>query len=98
MRENRLVGESNNYCYFDHSQHNAGEERKNEFFIYRFDKIGDSIECVLGCRLIGDDIDMSEENTYYIGFQPSVSYSDYEQFNPAIDSRCVAIADMPNDI
>ena len=48
MRGNSIVGEGNFFCYFDHSQHIDGEERKNEYFVYRFDKVGDSIECILG--------------------------------------------------
>ena len=97
MRNNAVLGHNEIDCYFDHPQHTEGEERIPDFFLYKFEKIGDSIECVLGCRLRGDEFDLSEENKYYIGFQPSVSYSDYDQFNPAVDSRCIAITDMPKE-
>ena len=82
-------------CYFDHPQPALWEDgRTCDFFWYRFDKVGDSLECVLGFRLIGDDIDLSQEYIYYVGFQPSVTY-DNAQFNPAIDKRCVALNDLP---
>lgn len=97
MRGNKVVGMSSPNCYFDHSQHTTGEERENEFFIYKFDNVGDSIECVLGCRLREDRIKLSEGTIYYIGFQPSVSYSDEDQFNPAVDRKCVALADIPKE-
>lgn len=95
MRNNTLLGHNEIDCYFDHPQYTEGDERISCFFLYKFEKAGDSTECVLGCRLREDEFDLSEENKYYIGFQPSVSYSDYDQFNPAIDSRCVALTDMP---
>ena len=96
MRGNTLLDYYGMNCYFDHPQRTNDEARESlEFFRYKFEKVGDSIECILGCRITGEYIDLSEDNEYYIGFQPSVTYSDYEQFNPAIDSRCIAIADMP---
>ena len=97
MRNKTLLGHNEIDCYFDHPQHIGGEERLQDFFLYKFEKVGDSIECVLGCRLREDEFDLSEENKYYIGFQPSITYSDYDQFNPAIDNRCVAITDMPKE-
>ena len=97
MRGNKLLDDVEINCYFDHSQHTDEEHRTHDFFLYKFDRVGDSIECVLGCRLTGEYYDLSEDNTYYIGFRPGVSYSDNDQFNPAIDSRCVAIADMPEE-
>lgn len=96
MRGNDLLGYESINCYFDHTQHTSKEARESsEFFKYKFEKKGDSIECVLGCRLTSEYFDLSEENKYFIGFQPGTSYSDDDQFNPAIDSRCVAIADIP---
>lgn len=97
MRDNTMIGMSYPNCYFDHPQHKIGEDRQENFFIYRFERIGDSLECVLGCRLRGDRFDLSEGNKYYLGFQPIVEYSDYDQFNPAIDSRCVALDDLPKE-
>ena len=71
---------------------------REDFFWYKFEKEGDSLECVLGIRLRGDrGVDLSEDNSYYIGFESTASYSDYDQFNPEIDSRCVALDDLPKE-
>lgn len=97
LRRNTMIGMSNMNCYFDHSQHTEDGVSENDFFRYKFEKVGDSLECVMGCRIRGDFVDLSEENTYYVGFQPGTRYSDYDQFNPAIDSRCVALNDIPKE-
>lgn len=98
MRGNDLLGYEGINCYFDHPQHTDDEARESsEFFKYKFEKIGDSIECVLGCRLTSEYVDLSEDNKYFIGFQPGTTYSDNDQFNPAIDARCVPIADIPKE-
>lgn len=91
------VSGSGSYCYFDQPQPVLWEDgNREDFFWYRFEKEGDSLECVLGIRLRGDrGADLSKENAYYIGFESTASYSDYDQFNPAIDSRCVALDDLP---
>ena len=95
MRGNDYIGSGDIDCYFDHPQPELWEAGRTwDFFWYRFDKVGDSLECVLGFRLSGDDIDLSQEYTYYVGFQPSVTH-DNEQFNPAIDKKCVALNDLP---
>ena len=97
MKGNKILGETGLWCFFDHSQHTTREERDDMYFIYRFEKVGDCIECILGCRLREDRIDLSEGTTFYLGFQPSVMYSDEDQFNPAIDNRCVALYDIPKE-
>ena len=99
MRKNEHIGPLNDeFCYFDHPQPDIWEDgRTGDFFWYRFDKVGDSLECVLGCRLRGEYFDLSEENMYYIGFQPGAVYSDLDQFNPAQDKRWVALNDMPRE-
>ncbi len=98
MRGNERIGPVNEFCYFDHPQPDIWEDgRAGGFFWYRFDKVGDSLECVLGCRLRGEYFDLSEENMYYIGFQPGAVYSGLDQFNPAHDKRCVALNDMPRE-
>ena len=99
MRGNERIGPVNDeFCYFDHPQPDIWEDgRAGSFFWYRFDKVGDSLECVLGCRLRGEYFDLSEENMYYIGFQPGAVYSGLDQFNPAHDKRCVALNDMPRE-
>lgn len=91
------VSAGRSYCYFDHPQPALWEDgNREDFFWYKFEKEGDSLECVLGIRLRGDrGVDLSEDNSYYIGFESTASYSDYDQFNPAIDSRCVALDDLP---
>ena len=97
IRGSAIIGMSNMNCYFDHSQHTEEGVSENDFFRYKFEKVGDSLECVMGCRIRGDYVDLSEENTYYVGFQPGTRYSDYDQFNPAIDKRCVALIDIPKE-
>lgn len=97
IRGSAIIGMSNMNCYFDHSQHTEEGVSENDFFQYKFEKVGDSLECVMGCRIRGDYVDLSEENTYYVGFQPGTRYSDYDQFNPAIDKRCVALIDIPKE-
>ena len=99
MRGNERIGPVNDeFCYFDHPQPALWEDgRAGDFFWYRFDRVGDSLECVLGCRLRGEYFDLSEENMYYIGFQPGAVYPDLDQFNPAHDKRCVALNDMPRE-
>ena len=97
MRGNTMIGLCNMNCFLDCSQHTKEGVSENDFFRYKFVNAGDSIECVMGCRIRGDFVDLSEENTYYVGFQPGTRYSDYDQFNPAIDRRCVALNDIPKE-
>ena len=96
MNGNKMIGASNPGCYFDHPQNTEGEERRKHFFVYRFEKVGDSIECIIGGRLRDDYDRFSEATGYYVGFLPSVG-SDFDQFNPALDVRCVALKDMPKE-
>ena len=86
------------YCYFDHPQKALWEDgNREDFFWYKFEKEGDSLECVLGIRLRGDrGVDLSKDNSYYIGFEPKGS-DDEDNFNPAIDARCVSLNDMPRE-
>ena len=95
MNGDKIVGKSYPNCYYDHSQKTEGERKR--FNYYRFEKVGDSIECILGGRLRDDEDHFSEATGFYVGFQPSVTYSDEDQFNPAIDVRCVALKDMPKE-
>ena len=84
------------YCYFDHPQKALWEDgNREDFFWYKFEKEGDSLECILGIRLRGDrGVDLSKDNSYYIGFEPNGS-DDEDNFNPAIDAQCVSLNDMP---
>ena len=86
------------YCYFDHPQKALWEDgNREDFFWYKFEKEGDSLECILGIRLRGDrGVDLSKDNSYYIGFEPKGS-DDEDNFNPAIDARCVSLNDMPRE-
>ena len=86
------------YCYFDHPQKALWEDgNREDFFWYKFEKEGESLECILGIRLRGDrGVDLSKDNSYYIGFEP-VGSDDEDNFNPAIDARCVSINDMPRE-
>lgn len=92
MNGNKMISASNPGCYFDHSQNTEGERKR--FGYYRFEKVGDSIECIIGGRLRDDEDHFSEATGYYVGFRPMLA-SDEDQFNPAIDKRCVALKDMP---
>lgn len=94
MNGNKMIGASNPGCYFDHSQNTEGERKR--FNYYRFEKVGDSIECIIGGRLRDDEDHFSEATGYYVGFRPMLA-SDVDQFNPAIDVRCVALKDMPKE-
>ena len=96
MNGNKMVGSANPTCYFDHPQNTEGEERRKHYFVYKFEKVGDSIECIIGGRLRDDNDRFSEATGYYVGFLPSVG-SDFDQFNPALDVRCVALKDMPKE-
>ena len=92
------VSAGGSYCYFDHPQPALWEDGNREnFFWYKFEKEGESLECILGIRLRGDrGVDLSKDNSYYIGFEP-VGSDDEDNFNPAIDARCVALKDMPRE-
>lgn len=94
MNGNKMIGAAAPGCYFDHSQNTEGERKR--FNYYRFEKVGDSIECIIGGRLRDDEDHFSEATGYYVGFRPMLA-SDEEQFNPAIDKRCVALKDMPKE-
>ena len=96
MAGDKKVVESNPDCFFDHPQNTEGDERRKHFFVYKFGKIGDSIECVVGGRLREDHHNFSEATAYYVGFFPGL-YSEYEKVNPALDSRFVALKDMPKE-
>ena len=98
MRGNDLIGPLEEFCYFDHPQPEIWDDNDREggFFWHRFEKVGDSIECVLGCRFRGEYYDLSEEDKYYIGFQPTVTY-DNDQFNPALDKSFIALNDIPKE-
>ena len=97
MNEDKIVGVNHPNCYFDLSEYTEGKEQKIDSVYYKFKKVGDSIECILGGRLRDDEDHFSEATGFYVGFQPSVTYSDEDQFNPAIDVRCVALKDMPKE-
>ena len=92
MNGNKMIGAAAPGCYFDHSQNTEGERKRYNF--YRFEKVGDSIECIIGGRLRDDEDHFSEATGYYVGFRPMLG-SDEEHFNPANDVRCVALKDMP---
>lgn len=94
MNGNKMIGAAAPGCYFDHSQNTEGERKR--FNYYRFEKVGDSIECIIGGRLRDDEDHFSEATGYYVGFRPMLA-SDEDQFNPAIDKRCVALKDMPKE-
>ena len=96
MNGDKIVGKSYPNCYFDLSRNPKGKEQKTDSMYYKFEKVGDSIECVFGGRLREDYDRFSEATGYYVGFLPMMA-SDEDQFNPAIDVRCVALKDMPKE-
>ena len=96
MSGDKRVGECYQKCYFDFSKNIEGKEQKGDAVYYKFGKIGDSIECVLGGRLIDENDCFSKATGYYVGFLPW-SYDEAENCNPAIDSKFVALKDMPKE-
>lgn len=96
MSGDKIVGNYNPNCYFDFSKNTEGKEQKGDAVYYKFGKIGDSIECVLGGRLIDENDCFSKATGYYVGFLPW-SYEEAENCNPAIDSKFVALKDMPKE-
>ena len=96
MNGDKRVGENYPNCYFDLSKNTEGKDQKSDSVYYKFGKIGDSIECVLGGRLIDENDHFSEATAYYVGFFPGL-YSEYEKVNPALDSKFVALKDMPKE-
>lgn len=96
MSGDKIVGNYQPHCYFDFSKNTEGKEQKGDAVYYKFGKIGDSIECVLGGRLIDENDCFSKATGYYVGFLPW-SYEEAEKCNPAIDSKFVALKDMPKE-
>lgn len=97
MRNNQVVGQAMDFCYFDLPQPALWDGgRDHDFFWYKFNKAGDSIECIIGCRLREDEVDFSGDNTYYIGIEPSVYYDD-QQINPALNARFVSTDMLPRE-
>lgn len=54
------------------------------------------MECVFGGMLREDVDGLSKATAYYVGFQSENTY-DYDQFNPAIDKKCIALNDLPKE-
>lgn len=95
MSGDTLVGLNGPDCYFDRSQCSDADKRMSaEFFMFKFEKVGDSMECVFGGMLREDVDGLSKATAYYVGFQSENTY-DYDQFNPAIDKKCIALNDLP---
>ena len=96
MNGDKIAGFGFFDCYFDHSQHIDSADKTVDFFDYRFEKRGDSIECILGCRLREDQIDLSKDAKYYIGTDPSEYYPENATSYPKLYSGMqVALADLP---
>ncbi len=89
MCENQTTGEVELNCYFDHPQH-TGEDDRNEFFIYSFNKAGETIDCVVGFEITEDTIDFSKDYSLYLGFEP-LNLDDITQINLLTDKRFVAM-------
>ena len=97
MNGDTMVGLNGPNCYFDHSQCSDADKRMSaEFWMYRFEKVGDSLECVFGGMLRDDVEGLSKATAYYVGFQSESSY-DEDIFNPAIDKKCIALNDLPKE-
>jgi hypothetical protein len=97
MSGDTLVGLNGPDCYFDRSQCSDADKRMSaEFFMYKFEKVGDSMECVFGGMLREDVDGLSKATAYYVGFQSENTY-DCDQFNPAIDKKCIALNDLPKE-
>ena len=96
MNGDKLAGVEFFDCYFDHSQNIDAEDKTRDFFVYKFNKKGDSIDCILGSRLREDIVDLSKEAKYYIGTDPSEYYPENATSYPKLYSGMqVALADLP---
>lgn len=97
MKGNQTITQLAQFIYFDHPQPEIWDSsREGEYFWQKFGKVGDSIECVLGCRLSEyyDGLVLKENDTYYIGFEPGVYYDD-EIINPSINENFVSTDSLP---
>jgi len=56
-------------CYFEHAQNSS---ERPYFFSYRFNKVGDSVECVMGSRITNEYTELQDDAAYYIGLPPGV--------------------------
>lgn len=54
-------------CYFEHAQNSS---ERPYFFSYRFNKVGDSVECVMGSRITNEYTELQDDAAYYIGLPP----------------------------
>lgn len=54
-------------CYFEHTQNSS---ERPYFFSYRFNKVGDSVECVMGSRITNEYTELQDDAAYYIGLPP----------------------------
>lgn len=95
IRDFEVVGAGEFNCYFDATQHTEGEERIHHFFCYTFEP-GESIECVIGCRLREDFFDFSEDDSYFIGFVP-IGLEHVDQFDPSIDDGFVSLDSLQRE-
>ena len=82
-------------CYFDHTQ-NSYEEPY--FFRYRFNKVGDSVECVLGRRFTNEHTELQDDVAYYIGLPPSAFDSSIGfNYKKMYGELYFAISDLPKE-
>lgn len=98
MNGNKTIYQMIEFCYLDHPQPEIWEDNDREggYFWHRFEKAGDSIECVIGCRLreYNDVLTLKDNDTYYIGFEPQ-GYCDDEEVNPKVDDKFVSTDTLP---
>lgn len=82
-------------CYFDHTQNSTEKEC---FFKYRFNKVGDSVECVMGSRLTNDYTELQDDAAYYIGLPPSAFDSSIGfNYKNMYGELYFAISDLPKE-
>ena len=98
MNGNKTINQMNEFCYLDHPQPEIWEDNDREggYFWHGFEKAGDCIECVIGCRLreYNDVLTLKDNDVYYIGFEPQ-GYCDDEEVNPKVDDKFVSTDSLP---
>lgn len=70
MRDNEENSREFINCYIELPQ-NKNSAVSPYDFKYRFNKVGDSVECVIGSRITNENEDMVDDTACYIGLPPS---------------------------
>lgn len=96
VRGDNTIGKEELNCYFDKSMYIEGDERVHHFFLYRFGKNEETLDCVIGFEISEERVDLSEENSYFVGFEP-IGLDNPLQFDPSLDKGFVAVDKLSNE-